>query len=97
MFSFGIIAENFEAFENDIFYCNVSLLVSSFCDVCSAVSKTISWVPRLPVSTVESGWLRFLKNWHISSQLLKSVFRAVDERTNLANSYENLLVCCVRW
>ena len=48
MFSFRIIAENFEVFENDISDCKVLwmvgegehgiLLVSSFCDICSEVS-----------------------------------------------------------
>ena len=51
MFSFGFIAENLEVFENDIFDCKVLwmvgegegiLLVSSFCDVYSAVSRSIS-------------------------------------------------------
>ena len=56
---FGIIAENFEAFENDTFYCKVMwmlrvngiLLVPSLCDVCSAVSRSISWARCLPVVT----------------------------------------------
>ena len=59
MFSFGIIAENFEVFKNDIFDSRVSvngiLSVSSFCEVCSAVSLSISWVRCLPVVTAESG------------------------------------------
>ena len=64
MFSLGIIAENFDVFENDIFYCKVLwmvrvrvngiLSVSSFCEVCSAVSRSISWAWCLPVVTVES-------------------------------------------
>ena len=49
---FGIIAENFEAFENDIFYCKVMwmlrvngiLLVPSLCDVCSAVSRSVDFL-----------------------------------------------------
>ena len=34
---------------------------SSFCDVCSVVSRSISWARCLPVVTEESGWARFLK------------------------------------
>ena len=63
MFSFGNIAENFEIFENDIFECMVLwivgkggiLSVSSFCEVYSAVSRSISWARCLPVVTTESG------------------------------------------
>ena len=39
---------------------NGNRLVSSFCDVCSAVSRSISWARCLPVVTAESGWRRFL-------------------------------------
>ena len=62
MFSFGIVAENFEVFENGIFECKVCgwqervngiLLISSY--VCSALSRSISWARCLPVVTVESG------------------------------------------
>mgnify|MGYP006973394325 CR=1 FL=1 len=53
MFSFRIIAEDFEGFENYIFDCKVLwvvgrvrvngiLSVSWFCEVCSAVSRSIS-------------------------------------------------------
>ena len=58
MFSLGIIAENFKVFENDIFDCKVLWLVgkcewilsvSSFCEVCSAASRSISWARCLPV------------------------------------------------
>ena len=61
MFSFGIIAQNFEVFENDIFdskvlwMVNGILLVSSFCNVYSALSQSISWARCLPVVTAESG------------------------------------------
>ena len=34
---------------------NGILLFSLFCDVCSAVSRLISWARCLPVVTVESG------------------------------------------
>ena len=34
---------------------NEILSVSSFCEVCSAVSQSISWAPCLPVVTAESG------------------------------------------
>ena len=64
MFSFGIISENFEDFGNDIFHCKVLwmvregewiLLVSSFCDVCSAISRSPSWARCLPVVSAKSG------------------------------------------
>ena len=86
---------------------NRILLVSSFCDVCSAVSGSISWARWLPVVTAESG-LPLMKNWHISSHLSLQLrlslrklrewnfLRVVDERTNVANSCENQLVCSVR-
>ena len=38
-------------FENDFFDCKVS----SFCEVCNAVSRSISWARCLPVVTAESG------------------------------------------
>ena len=44
MFGFGIVAENFEVFQNNIFDCKVLwivLLVCSFCAVCSAVSRSV--------------------------------------------------------
>ena len=41
---------------------NEILLVSSFCDVCNAVSRSISWARCLPAVTAESGQPRFLKN-----------------------------------
>ena len=56
--------ENFEVFENDTFNCKVLwmvvrvnriLSVSLFCEVCSAVSRSISWARCLPVVTAESG------------------------------------------
>ena len=34
---------------------NGILLVCSFCDVCSAVSRSISWARCLPVGTAETG------------------------------------------
>ena len=34
---------------------NGILLVSSFCDVCSAVSRSIYWAQCLPVVTAELG------------------------------------------
>ena len=57
MFSFGIIAENFEVFENYIFDCKVWWMVGkgSFCELCSAMSRLISWARCLPVVTAESG------------------------------------------
>ena len=55
-----IVAENFEVFENysfewKVLWMNGILLVSSFCDVCSAVSGSISWARWLPVVTAELG------------------------------------------
>ena len=35
--------------------CEWILSVSSFCEVCSAVSRSISWARCLPVVTAESG------------------------------------------
>ena len=64
MLSFGIIAKNFEMFENYIFDCKVLwmvvrvngiLLVSSSCGDCSAVLRSISWARCLPVVIAESG------------------------------------------
>ena len=49
---------------------NEILLVSWFCDVCSAVSRSISSAPCLPMVTAESGYPRFLKHWHIFSHLV---------------------------
>ena len=34
---------------------------SLFCQVCSAVSRSISWARCLPVVTAESGWPRFFE------------------------------------
>ena len=44
---------------------NGILLVSLFCDVCSAVSRSISWARSLPVVTEVMNWL--------SSSLLNEV------------------------
>ena len=63
MFSCGIIWENFQIFESNIFYFKVLwmvgedgiMVVSSFCDVCSTVFRSISWVRCLPVVTAGSG------------------------------------------
>ena len=53
---------------------NGILLVSLFCEVWSAVSRSISRAWCLPVVTVESEKPRFPKNWYISSHMLfKSV------------------------
>ena len=40
---------------------NGILLVSSFCDVCSAVSRSISWARCLPLVTAESGVATFFE------------------------------------
>ena len=66
MFNFGIIAENLEVFENDTFDWKILwivglvsvkgfLLVSSFYDVCTAVTQSISRARCLPVVSAESG------------------------------------------
>ena len=61
VFSFGIIAENFEVFENDIFDCKVLWVVGKFewnsvgFFVFSAVSRSISWARCFPVVTAKSG------------------------------------------
>ena len=64
---------------------NGILLVSSFCEVCSAVSRSISWARGLPVVTAESGWPRFLKNWHISSHLLLKSVSSLQRRLSRRN------------
>ena len=60
MFSYGIIAENFEVLRMTFlierfcgWYVSVNgiLSVSSFCEVCSAVSRSISWARCLPGKT----------------------------------------------
>ena len=51
VFSFGVITENFEVFENDNFArscgwqvrVNGILSVFSFCEACTVVSRSISW------------------------------------------------------
>ena len=40
---------------------NGILSVSSFCEVCSAVSRAFSWARCLPVVTAESGLPRFFE------------------------------------
>ena len=64
---------------------NGILSVSSFCEVCSAVSRSISWARCLPLVTAESGWPRFLKNWHISSHLLLKSGSSLQRRLSLRN------------
>ena len=86
MFTFGIIAEHFEVFDWKVLWMigegewnSLGFLV------CSAISRSISWVRCVPVVTAKSGWLRFLKNWHISSHLsLKSV-SSLQRRLSLTN------------
>ena len=62
-FGFGVIAMNFEVFENDIFDCKVLWMVGKgewnsvgffLCEVCSAISESISWARCLSVVTAES-------------------------------------------
>ena len=59
MFSLGIMAENFEVFENDTFDCKALWMVgkgewNSVCEVCSAVSRSIFLARCLLVVTAES-------------------------------------------
>ena len=53
---------------------NGKLFAFSFCDVCSAVSRSISWSRCLPVVTAESMEQRFLKKLahFLAFQMLKS-------------------------
>ena len=55
------------------------------CEVCSVVSRSISWARCLPVVTAESGLPRFLKNWHISSHLLLKLVSSLQGRLSLRN------------
>ena len=64
---------------------NGILSVSSFCEVCSAVSRSISWARCLPVVTAESGNPCFLKDWHISSHLLLKSVSSMQRRLSLRN------------
>ena len=64
---------------------NGILSVSSFCELCSAVSRSISWARCLPVATAESGYPRFWKNWHISSHLLLKSVSSLQSRLSLRN------------
>ena len=64
---------------------NGILSVSLYCEVCSAVSGSISWERCLPVVTAESGESRFLKNWHISSHLLLKSVSSLQRRLSLRN------------
>ena len=86
MFSFGIIAENFEVFDCKVLWVIGEGEWNSFgFFVCGAVSQSISWVRYLPVVTAESGWLCFLKHWHISSHLLLKSASSLQGRLSLKN------------
>ena len=74
MFSFGSVLEN------DIFYCKVLRMVSTFPRICC--SSRNRHCRGVSVSEIER------MEWHF--------LRVVDERTNATNSYENQSVCSVR-
>ena len=61
------------------------LSVSSFCEVFSAVFRSIYWARCLPVVTAESWLPRFLKNWHIFSHLLLKSVSSLQRRLSLGN------------
>ena len=72
---------------------NGILLVSSFCDVCSAVSRSISWTRCFPVVTASQGSHVFLKNWHIFSHLpLKSDSSLQSDNERLSLIYSQIHV-----
>ena len=80
-------------FENDIFDCRILwmvgedewiLLVSSLCDVSSAVSRSISWARCLPVCCRRCCAF-FEKKWHISSHLLLKSESSLQRRLSLRN------------
>ena len=64
---------------------NGILSASSFCEGCSAVSRSFSWAQCLPVVTAESGLSRFFKNWYISSHLLLKSVSSLQRRLSLRN------------
>ena len=64
---------------------NGNLFAFSFFDLCSAVSRSISWSRCLPVVTAESVEQRFLKNWHISLHLLLKSESSPQMRLSLRN------------
>ena len=73
MFSAGIIAENFEVFENYIF--DFKILCMEFCWFPRSATLEVRFLrlfiraPCLPVVTAESRQPLFLKNWRISAHL----------------------------
>ena len=88
---------------------NGILSVSLFCEVCSEVSQSISWAQCLPVVATFfeklSHFLAFVvKVGGVTAEASQSeelrewdgIFYVVEERTNVASSYENQLVCSVR-
>ena len=64
---------------------NGYLLVFSFYDVCSAISRSISWARCLSVVTTESVEQRFFKDWHISLHLLLKSESSPQMRLSLRN------------
>ena len=64
---------------------NGNMFAFSFCDVCSAVCRSISWSRCLPVVTAESVEQRFLKNWLISLHLLLKSESSLQMRISLRN------------
>ena len=64
---------------------NGIMSVSSFCEVCSAVSRSIFWARCLPVSYSGVRVAAFLKNWRISSHLLLKSVSSLQRRLSLRN------------
>ena len=58
---------------------------SSFSDVCSADCQSICCARCWPVLATESGYSRFLKNWHISSDFLEKSESSLHTRRSLRN------------
>ena len=82
----GSLRKNFEVFDWKVLWMIGEGEWNSFGFlVFSEIYRSISGVSCLPVVTAKSGWLRFLKNWHISSHLsLKSV-SSLQRRLSLTN------------
>ena len=85
VFSVGIIAQNFEVFGDDIFDCKVLWMVGEGERNSVGFFVLCSWVRCFAVVTVESGYPRFLKNWHISSHLSLKSASLLQRRLSLRN------------
>ena len=68
---------------------NGILSVSSFCEVCSAVSRSISWARCLPVVTAES-----VEHLRDAEQNNTDASKPVARHFNLPNhSHHNMIIC----